>query len=194
MNTAKNLLSVLIAAGIFAVFTPFAPDARAEISSGKKTGIGFRQGFVSESGSPLPGVNSQISLKHHISGAQAISPYFGFQLSSNGGTEWGFSLGSRMYFDIIQEKFLDFFGFGGIGILLGSRETPQQPLESDSETYIGFDTIGGVGTEFFLSGLPDLGFSFEAGMHFLFYHQNDSYIEIGTLGHFLTAGIHYYFQ
>jgi len=193
MSTVKKLLPAVVAMGVLAAFTLFPPKARAEISSGKKTGIGFRQGFVSESGSPLPGINSQISLKHHLSGAQAISPYFGFQLSSNGGTEWGFSLGSRMYFDIIQEKFLDFFGFGGIGILLGSRETPQ-PLENDSETYIGFDTAGGVGTEFFFSGLPDLGFSFEAGMHFLFYHQDDSYIEIGTLGHFLTAGIHYYFQ
>ena len=187
VKTDQKLIPAVLAIGLLFGLASSAP---AETASGNKTGIGFRQGILTGTGAIPTSSGTQISLKHHLSGIHAVNPYAGFQLASGDGTSWGITLGSRFSFDVIQEKYLDFFGIGGVGLLLGSRETGNL----EDETYFGLDVMGGIGTEFFLPDLPNLGFSFEAGMHFLFFHHGDSTIEIGTLGHVLTAGIHYYFR
>jgi len=192
-GSRKIIMGAGFLAALALIFIPAAGRAEEFFPPGR-TGIGFRQAFFSSRYS----APTELSLKFKVSDKQALSPYLGFNLSADGNTAWGLGLGTRIYFDFVKEKQIEFFGLGGVGLLVGSSETTAvigQNQVSSSDTYVGFDFLAGFGTEFFLSGIPNLGFSLEAGLDFSLVHQDgDNFIEIGTVGQALNAGIHYYFK
>jgi hypothetical protein len=86
-------------------------------------------------------------------------------------------LGSKFFYNLFGEQNLIFYTGGGIAILSRSGTRAQ---------YSGF-----FGSEFFLTDLPSLGFSFEAGVRG---DNSRGKFSIRTTGDsFLTAGIHFYF-
>ncbi len=83
---------------------------------------------------------------------------------------------------VFKEDNLNFYTGAGAGLV--SRE---QNNQNDS----GFDLSGFVGAEFFLPGLENLGFSFEAGVGVT---SIDNEVRFRTIGdHPLRAGIMFYF-
>jgi hypothetical protein len=83
---------------------------------------------------------------------------------------------------IFKEDNLNFYTGAAAGIV--SRE-------KDSKTNSGFDLSGFVGTEFFFSGLENLGFCMEAGVGVT---SVSSEVRFRTIGdHPLRAGIFFYF-
>jgi len=83
---------------------------------------------------------------------------------------------------VFKEDNLNFYTGAGAGLV--SRE---ENNKNDS----GFDLSGFVGAEFFLPGLENLGFSFEAGIGVT---SIDNEVRFRTIGdHPLRAGIMFYF-
>lgn len=83
---------------------------------------------------------------------------------------------------VFKEDNLNFYTGAGAGLV--SRE---ENNENDS----GFDLSGFVGAEFFLPGLENLGFNFEAGVGVT---SIDNEVRFRTIGdHPLRAGIFFYF-
>ncbi|MBI4405627.1 MAG: hypothetical protein HY537_15810 [Deltaproteobacteria bacterium] len=120
-----------------------------------------------------------LSFKHHFSQHLGVQFLGGFdtQDSSN-----ALILGGKVTRNAYLEENLNFYiGLGGY-IISDKNNT--------ENTSTGFELDGLVGAEFFLSGLPNLGFQFEVGaaMRSL---RRVSFKTVG--GTFAGAGIHYYF-
>lgn len=136
-----------------------------------RMGIGFtNQVAVNATGSTIPA----LSAKYYLSRA------FAFALSTGFDTKTGDStavLGLKMFRNLFVESNLIFYGGGGVAYINHAGSKVQGSLF--------------FGSEFFLSQLPSLGLSFEAGI------RGDSTtgsFAIRTSGDsFLTAGMHFYF-
>lgn len=93
-----------------------------------------------------------------------------------------FGMMAKLYRIVFQEDNMNFYLGAGAGLL--SNET-----NGNNES--GFELMAYVGTEFFLAGLENLGFSFEAGTAIT---SISSGVRFRTFGdHPLRAGILFYF-
>jgi hypothetical protein len=105
---------------------------------------------------------------------------FGFNTDSS---EKSTTIGVKLYRHLILEENMNFSaGIGGF--ILSQRH----PSSGNQDTGVEFDAL--LGGEFFLQGLPHLGFQFEAGLAL----QSVQTVVFRTIGGgFAGAGIHYYF-
>ena len=92
-------------------------------------------------------------------------------------------LGGKVMYKLIDGENMYVAGIGGLGM---SRVDPDA---GDDDT--GWWLSGGVGLEYFFSGLPNLGFSTEVSIVFSDYYDNSSFNTAADTA--ISAGIHYYF-
>jgi hypothetical protein len=167
MNTMKRiciLLSLLI------IFTGgvFAKDLKGDL------GVGFNSQLSPQ------GVDS-ISAKYWINNELCVQGIFGF---SNTDDTDEMDVGGKVHFKIKDEENLHVDAVAGVGF---AYVNPDQG-SSDTTTWLS----GGMGIEYFFSGLPNLGFSTEIGLTIT---DDDDNTSVGTTADtFVGAGIHYYFD
>ncbi|PIU83090.1 MAG: hypothetical protein COS68_05980 [Elusimicrobia bacterium CG06_land_8_20_14_3_00_38_11] len=156
----KKFFAVLCIVGLASSFS-FGRDVS------KKTGVGFNSqlsGF---------GVDS-LSVRWWFSKKMAAEGLLGFSL----GDDTIFNVGGKFLTVIKEEKNLNIYGFGIIGI------------ESHQSDDTSFSVGGGFGTEFFFSDFPNLGFGAEIGLGFSNANNKNQF---GTSAGWLSAvGIRYY--
>lgn len=114
----------------------------------------------------------------------------GFSLSLGVDTEEDqsrFGLMAKGYRVIFTEDNLNFYMGSGVGVI--SREATNGSGSVESDT--GFELTGFCGAEFFLPGLENVGFSFEAGIGVT---SIGSEVRFRTIGESpLKAGMAFYF-
>lgn len=157
---------------IFAIFAVvFAVHASVEAKEmASRLGIGFRNAYSMD----LPSV----ATVYYPSSETALVGALGID-TEDMNSKFALSGGVRRI--IFKEDNLNFF-MGGILSFL-SHETA-------GKTDSGFELSGLVGSEFFLAGLENLGFSLETGVGV----TNVKKVRFRTLGDsFLRAGIMFYF-
>lgn len=161
-------LRILFLTNLLAVLT--APAANAARNLSHRLGMGFTNQIATTADGTIPALSG----KYYFSKNYATSLAFGLDTRSANSTV---AAGSKLYKNLFLEDNLVFYT--GAGLAFVSRNGSKLQLSAF------------LGTEFFLSGLPSLGFSFEAGI------RGDSYsgsFAIRTIGDsFLTAGMHFYF-
>lgn len=179
MNSIKNLVLksgftqaakagfVLLAATLFMAL----PQAQAKDLS-NRLGVGFKNQF----GTDLPGV----ALQYYPGPDVALSAVLGVDTQENN-SRFGFM--AKLHRIIFQEDNLNFYMGAGAGLI--SQEEPNGDNES------GFELLGFAGTEFFFTGLENLGFSFEVGTAIT---SISSGVRFRTFGDSpVRAGITFYF-
>ncbi|MFA5780197.1 MAG: hypothetical protein WC947_08665 [Elusimicrobiota bacterium] len=148
----------------------------------KKTGVGFN--------SQLSGFDvDSLSVRHWFSKKMAVEGLLGFSL----GDDTIFNVGGKFLTVLKEEKNLNLYGFGIIGIESYQTETTASinnvtvTLKSDDTS---FSAGGGFGVEFFFSDFPNLGFAAEMGLNFTDINDKSQF---GTAAGWLSAvGIRYY--
>ena len=160
----KRFFAVLCIVGLAASFS-FGRDMS------KKTGIGFN--------SQLSGLGvDSLSVRYWFSKKMAVEGLLGFSL----GDDTIFNIGGKFLTVLKEEKNLNLYGFGIIGI----ESYDPDFGKSDTALTLG----GGFGAEFFFSDFPNLGFGAEVGLGFN--NANDK-SRFGTAAGWLSAvGIRYY--
>ena len=156
-------------ASILFSFLLFSNAAEAR-NLGGRLGVGFTNQIAVGPSSTIPAISG----KYYLSKATALSGGLGFDTKSGDSI---MALGMKAYHSLFFEENLIFYT--GIGLAYVSRITSK------------FQVSGFLGTEFFLQGLPSLGFSFEVGIRG---DSTSGAFAIRTIGDsFLTAGMHFYF-
>jgi hypothetical protein len=143
----------------------------------------FGVGYNAQLSSVTTGPSPAIAVKYNFSPDYAASGFLGFKASGkdNGSN---FSIGAKVFRNAYQEDNANFYV--GAGGAVSSVKLPGS-TKSDS----GFDLLAFLGAEFFFDGLPNLGFTFEAGMTLT--NRGSGVTFETTGGSFLTTGIFYYF-
>ena len=162
-----KMLTVICLCTLMVAGTVYAKDLKG------KVGLGFNS-QLSENGM------DSVSAKYWVNNDLGFQGIFGFTFSDNVDE---LDLGGKVLYKLIDEDNMYVAGIGGLGM---SRVDPDQG-SSDTAWWLS----GGVGLEYFFSGLPNLGFSTEIGFQISDYNDNTSF---GTMADtFVSAGIHYYF-
>lgn len=151
-----------------------APAPKTASSKATRIGVGFNTQF-----SQAPG----LSARAWLSDTLGIEGVLGF---TSGDQNSSVALGGKVLSSLKKEQNLNLYGFG----LLGFESVSKIGGASVSETDV---TIGGgVGAEFFLQGLPNLGFGTEIGIR---YGGITGFKQFSTSADWLTnVGVRYYFQ
>ncbi len=160
-------LAVICLCTLMVAGTVYAKDLKG------KVGLGFNS-QLSENGM------DSVSAKYWLNNDLGFQGIFGFTFSDDVDE---LDLGGKVLYKLIDEDNMYVAGIGGLGM---SRVDPDQ---GDSDT--GWWLSGGVGLEYFFSGLPNLGFSAELGLVFSDYGDNSSFNTSADTA--VSAGIHYYF-
>ena len=160
---------------IFAVGSFWSESSKAaplgeEKSLRGRLGVGFTNQIATAPDATIPAM----SAKYYLSRSFATSMGIGFNTKNNDSTV---AIGAKFYKNLFYETNLIFYT--GLGLAMVSR----QGSKAQGSLFLG--------SEFFFSQLPSLGFTFEAGI------RGDNYtgaFAIRTTGDsFLTGGIHFYF-
>jgi hypothetical protein len=168
----KKLLTLacLISLVTGVAFAKEAPKKASASSGESRIGLGFNTQLSNF------GVSS-LSLRYWGSDNLGFEGLFGFSFGDN--TRF-LDLGGKILALFKKEQNMDLYGFGLLGI-----ENYKIGDTSDTNLTIG----GGVGVEFFLPGLPNLGFGTELG---LFYNNGTKVF--GTVANWIPqVGMRYYF-
>lgn len=135
-----------------------------------RLGVGFTNQVASTADGTIPALSAKYYLSHSFATALAT----GFDTRNNSST---LALGLKMFKNIFYEPNLIFYLGGGLAYVNRNGSNLQGSLF--------------LGSEFFFSQLPSLGFSFEAGVRG---DNTSGSFAIRTTGDsFLTAGMHFYF-
>ena len=165
-------LSQIMVVTAFGLGLQFIAPTQAEAKDlSNRLGVGYKNQF----GSDVPAV----AMQYYPGADLGVSATLGVDTQKNS-SRFGFL--AKLHRIIFQEDNLNFYMGAGAGIL--STETSGV---SDS----GFELMGFGGAEFFLAGLENLGFSFEAGTAVT---SLASGVRFRTFGDSpLRAGITFYF-
>lgn len=136
-----------------------------------RLGIGYKNQFAEE----VPG----ISLQYYPTSDYGISGTMGLDTEKDNSK---FGMMFKFYRIVFTEKNMNFFMGAGAGLL--SSETA-------GKNSSGFELNGFVGGEFFLPGLDNLGFMFEAGLGVLNRSNGTRFRSYGDSP--LRAGMNFYF-
>lgn len=137
-----------------------------------RTGIGYNAQLSSDI--------SSFAVRHWTKTGLGLEGIFGFAF---GNDETKINIGGKILGTIKKETNMRVYGYGLLGLDYYSFDFAGV---SDSDTNIVFG--GGLGVEFFLSGLPNLGFGVETGVAY------DGGSEVfGTSAATTSVGIRYYF-
>ncbi|MEJ2095857.1 MAG: hypothetical protein P8Y38_01670 [Deltaproteobacteria bacterium] len=168
MKVAKIIAIVACCVLAFTTVNGFAKDLKGSL------GIGFNSQLSPQ------GVDS-ISAKYWFNNELCLQGLVGFRYTDDVDET---DIGAKINFKIKDEENLHVDAIVGIGF------AHVNPDEGDSDTATWMS--GGVGIEYFFSGLPNLGFSTEVGLTVLDYDNDTAF---GTSADtFVGAGIHYYFD
>jgi hypothetical protein len=149
-------------------FVPFTPSAHA-LEKTNRLGVGMTNQLKTDFPS--------LSFKIQKSKSFAFGGMAGISTSDTNG---GYGAGIKLYRNIFDEPQLNFYLSGMLG-LLSSKIA--------GKSYSGFQADLSLGSEFHLSGLNSIGFSFEFGVSAN--KKKDFVFE--TLGNsFVVAGVHFY--
>jgi len=137
-------------------------------------GLGYNAQFANTSQvNGTPG----ISLKYGLAPRSSLELIAGFY-SGNQGT--GVFAGKYMQ-TVHAESYANFYFLVGAGYVYANQRN-------------GVELLGGLGSEFFIPGVDNVGISFEAGMSAESLTSNSGSLALKTFGvSFLNAGMHYYF-
>lgn len=145
------------------------PESHAR-NLAKRLGAGFVSQIATTEDGRLPAIDAKYYFSKRVAGSLGV----GFDTRE---TNSAFGVGTKFFYNLFGEQNLLFYT--GLGIAVLSRSGTRMQVS------------GFFGTEFFLTDLPSLGFSVEAGI------RGDSSrgkFSLRTTGDsFLTAGIHFYF-
>jgi len=120
-----------------------------------------------------------LSARYHFSPYASVTFLVGFNTDDTSGSTL---IGAKVYRNAHREENMSFYV--GLGAFILSQKNAA--LTTDS----GFQIDGLLGAEFFLTGLPNLGFQFETGISV----RTPTNVVFRTIGSgFANAGIHYYF-
>ena len=146
----------------------FAKDLKGNL------GVGFNSQLSPQ------GVEA-ISAKYWINNELCVQGLLGFRYTDDTDET---DFGGKVLFKIKDEENMHVDAIVGVGF---AYVNPDQG-SSDTATWMS----GGIGIEYFFSGLPNLGFSTEVGLTVMDYDDNTA---VGTTADtFVGAGIHYYFD
>lgn len=178
---ANCLLFCLLSIGF--VMTSFAslPDMESE-----RYGVGVvAQQYFTQS--------NVLSLRYWANkdwGIEGLLGYYSYANSINGSL-----IGGRYLRSIKRERYLNLYGFGMLAIVNTSQVSPTNSNNTES---VGGTCIAlGLGAEFFIEELPNLGVSFEAGLADMTgdYYNNASTKGIALFGNPVSnVALHYYFK
>ena len=164
MSTSRFICAVLLASSA-------APAFAKDLTN--RLGVGYKN----QSAIDLPGV----AVQYYPSADLGFSATLGVDTQTNS-SKFGFN--ARVYKIIFAEDNLNFYMGAGAGLV-------SQQLAPSTTTDSGFELAGFGGAEFFLTGLENLGFSFEAGAGII---SVTSGVRFRTFGDSpLKAGIIFYF-
>lgn len=134
-----------------------------------RLGVGFTNQIATSALGNIPA----LSAKYYLSRGFAFSLGTGFDTRNTNST---LALGAKIYKNAFYESNLIFYVGGGFAYV------NQNGSKAQGSVFLG--------SEFFLSQLPSLGLSFEAGIRG---DSNTGSFSIRTIGDsFLTAGMHFY--
>lgn len=162
-----KLLAIVCVCALLVAGTVSAKDLKG------KVGLGFNS-QLSQTGM------DSVSAKYWVNNDLGFQGIFGFTFSDDYDEV---DLGGKVMYKLIDEENMYVAGIGGLGM---SRVDPDV---GDDDT--GWWLSGGVGLEYFFSGLPNLGFSTEVSIVFSDYYDNSSFNTAADTA--ISAGIHYYF-
>ncbi|MDP8222309.1 MAG: hypothetical protein P9L99_03035 [Candidatus Lernaella stagnicola] len=132
--------------------------------------------------------NQSISTKYWITNRYGVEGLLGFTSSKyEDDRGFGATIAGRFHANVITyEKNMNVYAGGGLGIIPVSIE-----VNDNDDNNVGVMAQAFFGFEFFLPGLPNLGFDAEVGLQYLDY---DEFQQFGTYGGgFGVVGIRYYF-
>jgi hypothetical protein len=138
-----------------------------------RLGIGYSDQFGLDQ--PLP----SLALRYYPNADYGIMGALGVDTAKNNSR---FGVGAKLVKIVFREDNLNFYTGAGAGIV--SEET-------NGQNNSGFDLSGVAGAEFFLPGLENLSFSFEAGVGITSISSETRFRTIGDSP--LRAGIIFYF-
>jgi Outer membrane protein beta-barrel domain len=131
--------------------------------------------------------NQAISTKYWWSedlGFEGIFGYFTAKNKEVGG--WAMEMAMKVHYNLNKEENMNLYTGGGLGLLPSKID-----FGAEEESALGFIFMGFMGMEFFLPGLPNLGFDVEFGLQYI---DIDTYSQFSTYGGgFGLMGIRYYF-
>jgi hypothetical protein len=178
----KKMFAVLIAvlfvfcgsAAWAATKKKVSAEPKAETSGGiSKMALGFNSQLTCN------GVTS-LALRMWTTDTIGIEPIFGFALGDN--TTF-VDAGVKILSMMKKQENLNYYAFGLLGI-----ENYHNKIISTSDTY--FTVGGGLGVEFFIPGISNLGISAELGLGY-----NSGTKTFATFGDWISAvGARYYFK
>jgi hypothetical protein len=167
MKTMKRICVLLSLVMLFAGGV-FAKDLKGHL------GLGFNSQLSPQ------GVDA-FSAKFWLNNELCVQGILGFRYTDDA-DEMDF--GGKVHFKIKDEENLHVDVIAGLGFAYVNPDRGS----SDTATWMS----GGMGVEYFFSGLPNLGFSTEIGFSLIDYDDDTS---VGTTADtFVGAGIHYYFD
>jgi hypothetical protein len=171
---------LVTASAVAAALLLVSGSAGAKDLSGR-VGVGYQN--------TLPGTGSAISARYWVNQNVGIQGDLGLLFSDpkTGDSSNNFGLGVAGMYAFVNEPNLHLYGTGGLSF--GSVAVPG-PTGVDDKTAIGLDL--GIGTEFFLSGLPNLGLTTEFGLQYVTVSDVGNTLSLGGAD-FATLGIRYYF-
>ena len=180
---------VLAAVAVSVVIGASASPASAKDLTGR-FGIGYSTTLP---GSPGGGALSAISSRYWVNEQIGIEANLGVLLISpkGGDSSTNFGLGLGGLYSFIDEPNMHVYGDAGLsfGSVAVTTTTPTATA-TDSKTAIG--VTAGLGMEFFLVGLPNLGFATQVGLSYTSVEDSGSIISVGGAD-YAQFGIRYYF-
>ncbi len=131
--------------------------------------------------------NQAISSKYWLTedlGFEGLLGYFTAKNEDVGG--WASEIALKVHYNLNKEENMNLYTGGGLGLLPSRIDYGEE-----EESTVGFLFMGFVGMEFFIPGLPNLGFDAEFGLQYV---DIDTYSQFSTYGGgFGLMGIRYYF-
>jgi hypothetical protein len=149
------------------------PSFAAAKDLGSRMGVGYANQFGLDEDLPSLAVRYYPNSDYGLMGALGVD-------TKKDNSRFGVQ--AKILKAVFKEDNLNFYTGAGAGLV--SREL-------SGKTDSGFDLSGFLGTEFFFSGLENLGFNFEAGVGVT---SISSEVRFRTIGdHPLKAGVFFYF-
>jgi hypothetical protein len=184
MKKLLTLVSVVAVAG--AIGTASAMDRTG------KFGLGAQESFSTSGGFGSSSLGNW-SLKYGISSNLNAQFVVGFDMISKGNDK-SMTFGARILYDLVEKENSDFYT--GLGIGYNFNKTANAAAVGADNLRVLRISIP-LGYEFSFAGLPEVGFSFEAGVVMDYYQDaNDAFgfsSVGGNVGGNLGLGVHYYF-
>jgi hypothetical protein len=169
IEIVKRAIKVIAVVGLFVVW---ASSAHAKDLS-NRLGVGYSNQFGLTNDLP------SLAIRYYPNSEYGLMAALGVDTEEDN-SRFGFQ--AKIHKIVFKEDNLNFYTGAGAGLV-------SQEIAGDNSS--GFDLSGFIGAEFFLPGLENLGFSFEAGVGVTSISDEVRFRTIGD--HPLRAGIMFYF-